>query len=290
MVVAISCVPEPFFGSAYASSPGSCSPTWWVRRSGRKPPRRAAALEHVLDRLVLPAGVVVRREVRVLFELGVRDRDAHRVAEVLEILERHLLHLVGRVAALEVVTEAVALDGLREDDGGLALVLGGRLVGGVHLAVVEAAAAELAPDVVIRPVLDQRRGALVAPEEVIADESAALGAVGLEVAVGRRVHEVHERAVGVLREQLVPAAAPDDLDDVPAGAAEEALELLDDLAVAADRAVEALEVAVDDERQVVEALVRGDLQLAAALDLVHLAVAEERPHVGVLEVLDARGW
>ena len=124
-----------------------------------------------------------------------------------------------------------------------------------------------------------RRGALVATEEVVADELAVLGAIRLEVAVRSRVHEVHERAVVVLREQLVPAAAPDDLDDVPAGAAEEALELLDDLAVAADRTVEALQVAVDDEDEVVESLVRGHLELAAALDLVHLAVAEERPHL-----------
>src|SRR4029079_14682421 len=99
--------------------------------------------------------------------------------------------------------------------------------------------------------------------------------------------EVAQGAVVVAGEQVVPLAARDDLDDVPAGAAEEALELLDDLAVAAHRSVEALEVAVDDEREVVESLVRGDLQLAATLDLVHLAVAEERPDLLVGRVLDA---
>ena len=60
-------------------------------------------------------------------------------------------------------------------------------------------------------------------------------------------------------------------------AAEDRLELLDDLAVAADRAVEPLEVAVDDERQVVEALAGGDVERAERLGLVGLAVAEERP-------------
>ncbi|SBS70958.1 Arginase/agmatinase/formimionoglutamate hydrolase, arginase family [uncultured Microbacterium sp.] len=254
---------------------------------GQEPAEAATTLDHVLDRLVLVARVVVRRGVRVLLELRVRDRDAHRVAEVLEVLEGHLLHLVGRVAALEVVTETVALDRLGEDDGGLTLVLDGGVVRRVQLLIVQATAAELAPDVLVRPVLDHVGGALVATEEVVADELAVLGAVGLEVAVRRRVHEVHERAGAVDVEQLVPAATPDDLDDVPARAAEEALQLLDDLAVAADRAVEALEVAVDDERQVVQALVRGNLQLAAAFDLVHLAVAEERPNVRVGEVLDA---
>src|SRR3712207_7423764 len=43
-------------------------------------------------------------------------------------------------------------------------------------------------------------------------------------------------------------------DDVPARAAEDRLELLDDLPVAAHGAVEALQVAVDDEDEVVELL------------------------------------
>ena len=100
----------------------------------------------------------------------------------------------------------------------------------------------------------------------------------LELAVERVVHLLDQDAVDVPRQQLVPLAAPDHLDDVPAGAAEQALQLLDDLAVAAHRAVEPLEVAVDDERQVVEPLASGDRQSRQRLGLVHLAVAEERPH------------
>ena len=79
-----------------------------------------------------------------------------------------------------------------------------------------------------------------------------------ELAVGGRVQLVDERAVDVLGEQAVPVAAPDHLDDVPAGAAEVGLEFLDDLAVAAHRAVETLQVAVDDERQVVQLFARSD--------------------------------
>ena len=161
------------------------------------------------------------------------------------------------------------------------------LVRGVDLAVVVAAALELPPDVVVGPVRDHLAGAGVAVEEVLAHVLAVVGAEGLVVAVGRRVHEVHERAVAVGGEQRVPAAAPDDLDDVPAGAAEERLELLDDLAVAAHRAVEALQVAVDDEGEVVELLAGRELEQAARLGLVHLAVAEEGPHVLLAGVLDA---
>ena len=102
-----------------------------------------------------------------------------------------------------------------------------------------------------------------------------LDRVLLELAVDGRVHLVDEHAVDVAGEQLVPLRAPDHLDDVPTGAAEHRLELLDDLAVAAHRTVEALQVAVDDEDQVVELLARRERQRGHRLGLVHLAVADE---------------
>ena len=246
----------------------------------------AAPLVQVLDRRAVVAGVEVRREVRVLLQLGVRDRDAQLVTELLEVVERELLHLVGRVAALEALAEAVALDRLGEDDRRLALVLDGSLERGVHLAVVVTAATQ-APHLVVGHALDELERLGIAAEEVLAHVGAVLGLVGLVVAVGRLVHQIDERAALVAREQVVPLAAPDDLDDVPAGTPEEALELLDDLAVAAHRSVETLQVAVDDEGQVVELLVGGPLQGAAALDLVHLAVAEERPDAAVRRIRDA---
>src|SRR5206468_422774 len=82
-------------------------------------------------------------------------------------------------------------------------------------------------------------------------------------------------------QQRIPVPAPDHLDDVPAGTTEIRLQLLDDLAVTADRSVQALQVAVDDEREVVELLPRGDTDRADRFDFVHLTVAEERPYVRV---------
>ena len=95
--------------------------------------------------------MVVRRQVRVLLELGVGDRDPHRVAEVLQVLQRKLLHLVRGVAALEVRAQRVALDGLGQDHRRLTLVLDRGAVGGVDLAVVVAAALEV-PDLLRRSV------------------------------------------------------------------------------------------------------------------------------------------
>ncbi len=82
---------------------------------------------------------------------------------------------------------------------------------------------------------------------------------------------------------------PDHLDHVPARTAEGGLELLDDLAVAAHRTVEALQVAVDDEDQVVELLARRERQAGHRLGLVHLPVADERPHLRLAGVGELAG-
>ena len=91
----------------------------------------------------------------------------------------------------------------------------------------------------------------------------------------------------VLSEQRVPVGAPQHLDHVPAGAAEQRLEFLDDLAIPAHRSVEPLQVAVDDERKVVEILARGQRQRANRFGLVHLAVAEDAPDAASRRVADA---
>ena len=141
-----------------------------------------------------------------------------------------------------------------------------------------AAARQLA-ELVVGQVLDHLAQARVGAEEVLADVRAGLDGVLLELAVGVVFILLTSTPSTSRGEQLVPVAAPDDLDDVPAGAAEVRLELLDDLAVAAHRAVEPLQVAVDDEDEVVELLAGGEADRAERLGLVHLAVAEEAPHV-----------
>ena len=156
----------------------------------------------------------------------------------------------------------------------------GRLVGRVDLRRVVPAAAQR-PDLVVRHVLDQVQQLRVLAEEVLADIRAVLGLEVLVLAVDALLHALEQQAGLVGGQQRVPAGPPDDLDDVPAGAPEDALQLLDDLAVAAHRAVEALQVAVDDPDQVVQLLPAGQRDRAERLRLVHLAVAEERPHVPV---------
>src|SRR5690606_8595861 len=147
------------------------------------------------------------------------------------------------------------------------------------------AARQLA-ELLVGEVLDHPAQSRVAAEELLPDVRAALDGIRLELAVRGPVHLVDEHTVDVAREQLIPLATPDDLDDVPAGAAEDRLQLLDDLAVAADRPVELLQVAVDDEREVVELLPGGDPDRAEGLRLAHLTVAEEGPDPLLAGVLD----
>ena len=90
--------------------------------------------------------------------------------------------------------------------------------------------------------------------ELAADVAAAGDRVLLVLAVDDLAHALDQESVLVAGQQLVPLGAPDDFDHVPADAAEDGFELLDDLSVAADRAVEPLQVAVDDEDQVVQFL------------------------------------
>ena len=109
----------------------------------------------------------------------------------------------------------------------------------------------------------------------------------LRFTVGRLGHPVHEHAVDVARQQIVPFTRPQHLDHVPARAAEDGLELLDDLAVPAHRTVETLQIAVHHEGQIVEALACRDVQRAERLGLVALAVADECPNARVRRLLDA---
>ncbi len=159
-------------------------------------------------------------------------------------------------------------------------------VGRVDLLRIVAAAVEL-PDLVVGQVRDHREQLRVLPEEVLARVGAAAHLVVLVVAVDGLVHALDAAGPSCPSRAAVPAPAPDHLEHVPAGAAEGAFEFLDDLAVAAHGAVEALQVAVHHEDQVVELLARRERDRAERLGLVHLAVAQEHPHLAIAGVEDA---
>src|SRR5690606_36563180 len=173
------------------------------------------------------------------------------VAERLQVVLVELLLLVRDLLALAGRAHAEAFHGLREYHGRPALVIDGLVVRRVDIDRVVATAVQ-PPDIVVRYVGDHRLELRVPAEEVLPRIRTALRLEGLILAVDALFHRAPQDALLVPREQPIPPRAPDDLDHVPARALERGLELLDDLAVAAHRAVEALQVAVDHEDQVVE--------------------------------------
>ncbi len=288
MVVDTAWLPDPERNSAKVAGSGGSSGPGRHHPPRQRTPELAAALRQVdggrgVGRRAVVGGLVGVEEV--VGDLVVEEEP---VAQGPELGPGHLLDLVGGVAGLDLGPERPPLHRLGQDGRRCPGVLGGGQVGGVELPVVVPAPGQ-GLEVLVREVLDECRQPGVRAEEVLADVGARLGGVLLELAVEGGVHPVEEDAVDVLGQQLVPVAAPDDLDHVPPGPPEEGLELLDDLAVAPHRAVEPLQVAVDDERQVVEVLAAGDRQGAGGLGLVELAVAHEAPHPAVRRVGDAPG-
>src|SRR5450432_3730425 len=94
-------------------------------------------------------------------------------------------------------------------------------------------------------------------KKMLARVAARLDAILLIFAVHTFLHALEQQSSLVAFEQLVPFAAPDDLDDVPACATEKPFEFLDDFPVAAHRAVEPLQIAIDDPEQIIETFARA---------------------------------
>ena len=287
-MVLTACVPEPVSSSANARVVGEMKGLAGTGGALRdRTAESLAALHHVLvlDRIL--GGPEVRRQVAV--EGGVGDLVVHvqAVAQHQQLIPRHLLDLVRGVATLDVGAESPTLDRLAQDRGrrASAEILGGRLVRGVQLAIVVPTAGQV-DQILVAEVGDHLSQPRIGTEEVVADVRTVLDAVPLELTVDGVVELVQQHAVVVVGQQLVPLRTEDDLDHIPTVAAEDCLELLDDLAVAADRTVEALQVAVDDEHKVVELLATGQRERAEGLGFVALAVSEERPHPALTGVVE----
>src|SRR5581483_3869622 len=168
------------------------------------------------------------------------------------------------------LAETESLDGLRENDRGLSLVAHRRGIRGIDLARIMAAAVET-PDLLVGHVGDHRLELGIFAEEMLAGVGAALGLEILVLAVDTFLHHPAQQPLVITREQWIPTRAPQYLDDIPTGAQEGRLELLNDLAVAAHRPIQALQVAVDHEDEVVETLAHRHGERAHRLGLVHLA-------------------
>ena len=187
---------------------------------------------------------------------------------------------MGSILPFASLAHAETLDGVRQDDCRATLVRHGRGIGVPHLHRIVSATLQT-PDFVVAHVGDHLAQFRILAEEMLARVRTALLLEVLVLAVDALFHELAQRAVGVARQQWIPTATPQHLDDIPAGAEESGFEFLNNLAVTAYRAIEALQVAVHHEHEVVEFLAHGHGERAHRLGLIHLAVAEEAPHLAV---------
>ena len=121
----------------------------------------------------------------------------------------------------------------------------GALVGVINFLWIVAAAMQPV-DIVVAHISDQFQQLRISAKELLADVGAAL-----VLAVYALFHPLQQKSGGIACQQAIPVAAPDHFDHIPAGPAKGSFQLVDDLAVAAHRAVQALEIAVHDENEIV---------------------------------------
>ena len=238
---------------------------------------------------ILHLGRVIRWFVkRQLGQLAVGNRNVETIAKGFDVFVGQLLGLVHRVFAFTGAAHAKTFDGLDQQHRRLAFVFHCSGISGIHLLRIVAATTQI-PNIVIAHLGHHLQGLRVTAKEMFAHISAIVGLEGLVIAVQGVHHDAAQGTVFVTRNQRVPIAAPNQLDDVPTRASEFTFQLLDDLAVATHWAIQTLQVAVDDEHQVVEFFTRGQTNRAQRFHLVHFTVTTKHPDLAVLGVGDATG-
>src|SRR4029450_1380257 len=144
----------------------------------------------------------------------VGNRHAEAIAEHPQVLLVHLLLLMRDVLALAGLAETLALDGAREDDGRSAAMRNGGAVRVVHLERIVSADAQLL-ELVVREMTYQLEEPRIDAPEMLAQIPAVLDGVALVFAIDDFPHPLHEHAVGVAGQQVVPVGSPQHFDDVP---------------------------------------------------------------------------
>ncbi|MNZ80938.1 hypothetical protein D3C78_995920 [compost metagenome] len=213
-------------------------------------------------------------DVRQVFNLLVGDRNVETVADITHTVHVHFLHLVSNVFTFSGVTHAITFDGMCQDNCCFAFGVLSVFQCCVDFLRIVAATVQ-SPDLIVRPVCNQRCGFRVFTEEVFTNVSTVFGFEGLIVAVNGFVHQLDQFTAGVFTQQLIPTTAPHHFNHVPASTAEDAFQFVDDLAVAGYRTIQTLQVTVDDEAQVVQFLTGSDGDRTFRFWLIHFAVAQE---------------
>src|SRR5438445_105181 len=129
---------------------------------------------------------------------------------------------MGDVASLAAFAQSIALDSLRQNHGRRAGVLDGGFEGRVNFLRIMPAPRKLA-ELLVGKILHEFQKLRVLAKKILADVSAGFHRQALVFAIDDFAHALDEQTVLLFLQERVPIAAPDDLDDVPAGAAKSSL-------------------------------------------------------------------
>ena len=204
MVLETSRPPEPSSDSFKYSSGGASIVAGRHVAAGHVAAQQAAALVQVAIS-GLSVGRPVERRVARRF-VGNRNFEAR--AEVRDLLLVELLLLVRDVAAFAGFAQAVALDGVGQDQRGLALGLERLLDRRCRPSCGSWPPRRSLTDFFVAQVRDQVEQFGILAEEMLADVGAVLGDVGLELAVHHFAHALLQQAGGVARQQRIPIRRP----------------------------------------------------------------------------------
>ena len=210
-----------------------------------------AALFQVLDL----GAVVGRANERNGLDDFLRQLQIKTLRNVEELFFIELFLLVGDVLPFTRFTKAVTFHGHGKDYRGLAFVLRRALERVVDLYRVVTTAPQTR-DLLVGLVFYKFEQLGIFPEEFLSAVCAAASFEILVLAVNALSHTLDQEAAGVAVKQLVPVSSPKHFDDIPAGSAKNAFELLNDAGIAADGPIKPLQVAVDDKDEIVELFAR----------------------------------
>ena len=149
--------------------------------------------------------------------------------------------------------ETISFNGLGKNDGRSTLVVDRSAISGMHLNRIVPAQPH-AGKLIIGEMLHHLQQPRIGAKQVLPEVRSTFDKEFLILTICNLAQPLYQQAVAVILNQSVPVASPDALDYVPTCAAENRLQFLNDLEIAAHWPIQPLQVAVDHPDQVVEPL------------------------------------
>ncbi len=199
--------------------------------------------------------VFFRAVIRYFLKFFIRYRDAEAVAEFFQAVFIQLFGVVRRVGTFH-GRKGIAFDGFGQDNSRSVGGFHRLLVGCINLEGIMSATVQF-HDVIIGQMLHHLQQLGTFAEKVLTGIGSAPTGISLVFTIHDFIHAPLQQAFGILGQQSIPVASPDNLDDIPACTTEYAFQFLNYFTVTPDRPIETLQITIDDKIQVTQAFTSG---------------------------------